>query len=128
MTSRAKAHTRSIEILLVEDNPGDVLLIKEVMKTSKFPIHWTYARDGEIALNMLRGGETFSGQGEPDIVLLDLNLPKVDGREVLREVKKDEKLKHIPILILTSSNNSLDISTAYQDKANFYLVKPMDMD
>ena len=128
MTTRVKVENRPIEILLVEDNPGDVLLMKEIMKMSRFPIHWTLARDGEKTLDLLHEEEAFSKQGEPDIILLDLNIPKLDGREVLREIKNDKKLSHIPVIIMTSSSSSQDIADTYRDKANFYITKPMDMD
>ena len=127
MASGVKVASRPIEILLVEDNPGDVILMKEIMKISTLSIHWTIARDGEKALSLLREGESFSNQGEPDIILLDLNLPKLDGREVLHQIKSEERFEHIPIIIMTSSNDDQDIADAYHDHANFYIVKPMDM-
>jgi CheY-like chemotaxis protein len=126
MTTHTK--NRPVEILLVEDNLGDIQLLKEIMKTSRFPIHWTVARDGEQALEMLHDRDNYSGQGEPDIILLDLNLPKVDGRDVLDTIKKDRKLKHVPVLVMTSSQDSQDITDSYRNHANFYIVKPMDMD
>ncbi len=127
MTTRVKVKSRPIELLLVEDNPGDVLLMKEIMKISKFPIHWTLARDGEKALDMLHDAENFSKRGEPDLILLDLNLPRLDGREVLHAIKNDQRLEHIPVIILTSSQNSEDVAATYHDHASFHIVKPMDM-
>ena len=126
--SHLSAEKRPVEILLIEDNLGDIQLLKEIMKTSRFPIHWTIARDGEQALEMLHDGKNYSGQGEPDIILLDLTLPKVAGRDVLSTIKKERKLKHIPVLIMTSSKDSEDITDTYRNHANFYIVKPMDMD
>ena len=120
-------HQQHVEILLVEDNPGDVTLVKEMLKLSRFPVHVGVARNGEEALTYLRREEPFAYAPEPDLILLDLNLPKKDGREVLGEIKKDPALRHIPILILTSSRNDSDIQQAYQSEANFYLVKPMDL-
>ncbi len=114
-----------IEILLVEDNPGDVRLIKEVFKDAKIYNTMKIAYDGEAAMEILRndGNASF-----PDLILLDLNLPKKDGREVLREIKGDDCLKCIPVVILTTSNAEEDLIETYKMNANCYITKPVDLD
>jgi two-component system, chemotaxis family, response regulator Rcp1 len=114
-----------IEILLVEDNPGDVRLIKEVFKDAKIYNTMKVAYDGEAAMEILRndGNASF-----PDLILLDLNLPKKDGREVLREIKGDDYLKCIPVVILTTSNAEEDLIETYKMNANCYITKPVDLD
>jgi chemotaxis family two-component system response regulator Rcp1 len=115
-----------IEILLVEDNPGDVRLIKEVFKDAKIYNNMQVAYDGEAAMEILRkddGNIIF-----PDLILLDLNLPKKDGREVLREIKGDDCLKCIPVVILTTSNAEEDLIETYKMNANCYITKPVDLD
>ena len=114
-----------IEILLVEDNPGDVRLIKEVFKDAKIYNTMKVAYDGEAAMEILRndGNTSF-----PDLILLDLNLPKKDGREVLREIKGDDYLKCIPVVILTTSNAEEDLIETYKMNANCYITKPVDLD
>ncbi len=114
-----------IEILLVEDNPGDVRLIKEVFKDAKIYNTMKVAYDGEAAMEILRndGNASF-----PDLILLDLNLPKKDGREVLREIKGDDCLKCIPVVILTTSNAEEDLIETYKMNANCYITKPVDLD
>jgi two-component system, chemotaxis family, response regulator Rcp1 len=115
-----------IEILLVEDNPGDVRLIKEVFKDAKIYNNMQVAYDGEAAMKILRrdDGNTIF----PDLILLDLNLPKKDGREVLREIKGDDCLKCIPVVILTTSNAEEDLIETYKMNANCYITKPVDLD
>ena len=128
MKTKAKPESRPIEILLVEDSRGDATLMREVFKQSRFPIHLSVARNGEDALAYLRQQEPFTYALEPDIILLDLNLPKKDGREVLGEIKRDHALKHIPLLVLSASQDDADMRLAYEQHANFYLVKPLRMD
>ncbi len=128
MTASLKNDPKSIEILYIEDNPGDALLMKEIFKTSRFPIHLQVARDGEQALGMLRSGNLFASKSAPDIILLDLNLPGMTGHEVLAEIRKNENFKEIPVLIMSSSHRDQDLLSAYQNQANFYIVKPMNMD
>ena len=128
MKTKAKPENRPIEILLVEDSRGDATLMREIFKQSRFPIHLNVARDGEDALAYLRQQEPFPQAPEPDIILLDLNLPKKDGREVLEEIKRDSALKHIPLLVLSASQDDADMRMAYENNANFYLVKPLRMD
>ncbi len=128
MTLKMELGQRPFEILLVEDNLGDITLMKEVLKMSKFPVRLVVVRNGSEALEYLRREGGYRDSREPDIVLLDLNLPKVDGREVLAQIKRDRQLSHIPILIMTSSKSEMDILDAYKNDANFYIVKPMDLD
>lgn len=128
MNTRSNLIEKPIEILLVEDNPGDARLIQEVFKDSKFLIHISSVKTGEDALAFLRQEGAFSGVPAPELILLDLNLPKKDGREVLADIKKDSVLKDIPILILTGSNNDSDVRFAYESNANFYVVKPMGVE
>ena len=117
-----------IEILLVEDNPGDVRLIKEVFKDAKIFNSMQVAYDGEAAMDILRKQGKYKDAANPDLILLDLNLPKKDGREVLREIKNDECLKWIPVVILTTSNAEEDLIETYKMNANCYITKPVDLD
>ena len=117
-----------IEILLVEDNPGDMRLTKEALKEGKVynNLHW--AKDGVEALKFLRRDGEFAKAPRPDIILLDLNLPKKDGREVLSIIKNDDKLKHVPVVILTTSKAEEDVVRSYNLHANCYVTKPVDLD
>jgi|SRR5581483_12334509 len=128
MIVKTGAEPRPIELLLVEDNLGDVTLMKEIVKMSKFPIRLRVVRNGMDALDYLYQKGEFHSQKRPDLILLDLNLPKVDGREVLAKIKEDKRLEKIPVLIMTSSKNEKDVAAAYENNANFYIVKPMDLD
>lgn len=114
----------SIKVLMVEDSQADIFLMKEHLKGSIYPLHICVARDGEEALAALRQSLCFPAKQDPDIILLDLNLPKMDGREVLAEIKGDPGLKHIPVLVLTSSTNEQDRTAAFQNHASSYLQKP----
>ena len=113
-----------IEILLVEDNPGDVRLIQEALKENKIVNNLHIADDGIQALEFLNSTEN----PVPDLILLDLNLPRMDGREVLEEIKSDIKLKIIPVVILTTSSSDEDILKTYNLHANCYITKPVDLD
>jgi chemotaxis family two-component system response regulator Rcp1 len=117
-----------VEILLVEDNPGDVRLVKEVFSETETDNNIQIAFDGEEAMRILRQEGEYANSSLPDLILLDLNLPKKDGREVLREVKEDEKLKCIPVVILTTSNAEDDLIETYNHNANCYITKPVDLD
>jgi chemotaxis family two-component system response regulator Rcp1 len=117
-----------IEILLVEDNPGDVRLTREALKDGKVSNNLHVVEDGEEAMLFLRQRGKFLGAARPDLILLDLNLPKKDGREVLREIKTDENLKRIPVVILTTSSAEEDVLKTYNDYANCYVTKPMVFD
>jgi len=119
---------KPVEILLVEDNEGDVGLIEEVFEEAKIRNNLHVAEDGEEAMLYLHGEGKFSGSPRPDIILLDLNLPKKDGREVLREIKEDNNFRNIPVVILTTSNAEKDILRAYDLHANAYINKPLDFD
>jgi len=119
---------KPVEILLVEDNEGDIGLIEEVFEEAKIRNTLHIAEDGEEAILFLRGEGKFSGSPRPDIILLDLNLPKKDGREVLREIKEDNHLKNIPVVVLTTSRAEKDILRSYDLHANAYVTKPLDFD
>ena len=117
-----------IDILLVEDNEGDARLAKEAMRDSKIRNNLHHVIDGEEALDFLRKEGRFTDVPRPDLILLDLNLPRKDGREVLSEIKNDEKLKLIPVVILTVSNDEEDILKSYNLHANCYVTKPLDLE
>lgn len=112
-----------VEILLVEDNPGDILLMQEVLADCKIRNNLSVARDGEEAMMRLR-----NGRFHPNLVLLDLNLPKKDGREVLAEIKSDPLLKSIPVIVLTTSSSEDEVLRSYQLHANCFLSKPVQLD
>src|SRR5262249_36139643 len=120
--------SRPIEILLVEDNPGDARLTIEAFKEGRVTNSLTVINDGADALAYLRREGKYSSAKQPDLVLLDLNLPKMDGREVLAEVKSDERLKNIPVVVLTTSAAPEDVKRAYGSHANCYITKPVDLD
>jgi len=119
---------RAVEILLVEDNPGDVRLTQEVFKEGKIRNQLSVVWNGEEALAYLRKEGRFASASRPDMILLDLNLPRKGGREVLAEIKSDPKLKCIPVVILTTSEAEQDIVESYNQHANCYIVKPVDLD
>jgi chemotaxis family two-component system response regulator Rcp1 len=116
-----------VEILLVEDNPGDVRLTREALQEGKVynNLHW--AKDGVEALEFLQQTGKFAKAPRPDIILLDLNLPKKDGREVLAAIKNDAHLKHIPVVILTTSQAEEDVARSYDLHANCFITKPVDL-
>ena len=120
--------TDPIEILLVEDNPGDVELTREALHDGKVHMNLSVVSDGVEALAFLRREEGYAGSPRPDLILLDLNLPRKDGRAVLAEVKEDPALRHIPVVVLTSSQAEQDIVRAYDLHANCYVTKPVDLD
>ena len=117
-----------IEILLVEDNPGDVRLTKEALKEGKVFSNLHTVKDGVEAMEFLRRQGKYSSVPRPDIILLDLNLPKKDGREVLQEIKSDEQLKRIPVVVLTTSKAEEDVLRTYNLHANCYVTKPVDLE
>jgi chemotaxis family two-component system response regulator Rcp1 len=117
-----------INILLVEDNPGDVRLTIEALREGKVHNHLSVARDGVEALAYLRREGAFTEAPRPDVILLDLNLPKKDGREVLAEIKADEQLRRIPVVVLTTSKAEEDILRSYALHANCYVTKPVDLE
>lgn len=118
---------KPFEILLVEDNPGDVMLTQEAFQEGKLAHHLSVAADGEEAMNFLCRRGTHAEAPRPDLVLLDLNLPKKDGREVLAELKNDPELRRIPVIVLTTSEAERDVWHAYTLHANCYLTKPLQM-
>lgn len=116
-----------IEILLVEDNPGDARLAQEALEDSKIKNKLHRVEDGVEAMQFLRKEERFANATTPDLVLLDLNLPKKDGREVLTEIKSDNNLRKIPVVVLTVSTAEEDILKSYNLHANCYITKPIDL-
>jgi len=119
---------RPIVILLVEDNPGDVRLIREAMRERRIHIDLHDVENGVEALAFLRREDGYAEAPRPDLILLDLNLPKIDGRGVLTEVKADEDLRRIPVVVLTASQAEEDILRVYDLRANCYVTKPLDLD
>ena len=119
---------RLVEILLVEDNPGDVRLTKEAMKEGKIRNNLSVASDGVEAMAFLRREGKYADAPRPDVVLLDLNLPRKDGRAVLKEIKEDPNLRRIPVVILTSSKAEEDVLNSYDLHANCYVTKPGDLE
>jgi CheY-like chemotaxis protein len=118
----------TIEVLLVEDDPGDVLLTKEAFADNKVKNSLNIVSDGEEAIAYLRRQEPFAEASRPDLVLLDLNLPRKDGREVLKDIKADPELRSIPVVVLTTSEADEDILHSYDLHANAYVTKPVDFD
>jgi len=118
---------KPVEILLVEDNPGDARLTLEALKNSKLKNNLNVVHDGEEALEYLRKQGDFAHAKRPDLILLDLNLPKKDGREVLVEIKNDPEFKSIPVAVLTSSDDQEDVIKAYESHANCYIKKPVNL-
>jgi len=122
----ANTEVKLVNILLVEDNPGDVRLIQEVFKDGSIITHLDVARDGEEAVSYLHKRGVYQTARKPDLILLDLNLPRKNGAEVLADIKSDDHLKRIPVIILTASKAEEDITRAYNNHANCYLAKPID--
>lgn len=118
--------TKEIRILLVEDNEGDILLTLEALKQARISNKVEVIKDGEKALLYLRKEEEFKDAETPGLILLDINLPKVDGKEVLSAIKNDEHLKVIPVVMLTTSDSEKDIFESYNSHANCYITKPVD--
>jgi CheY-like chemotaxis protein len=119
---------RPFELLLVEDNPGDVRLTREALRDHKILHNMNVVIDGEEALAFLRREGRFAAAPRPDLVFLDLNLPRLGGREVLDEIKRDPHLKAIPVVVLTSSQAEEDVARSYELGANCYIVKPVDFE
>lgn len=119
---------RPIEILLVEDNPGDVRLTQEAFKEGRVVNHLSVVSDGVEAMAYLRGEPPYADRAAPDLVLLDLNLPRKDGRQVLEELRADPALRMLPVVVLTTSRQEVDIIASYQLHANCYITKPVDLD
>jgi CheY-like chemotaxis protein len=123
-----EAITRAIEVLLVEDNPGDVRLTKEALKEGRVINNLSVVRDGVEAMDFLQRRGAYENATRPDLILLDLNLPRKSGREVLEEVKSDPDLRRIPVMVLTTSSAEQDLKQAYNLHANCYITKPVDLD
>jgi CheY-like chemotaxis protein len=121
-------HARPVELLLVEDSPGDVRLTKEALKEGRVLNNLTVVNDGEEAVALLRRKGQYANATRPDLILLDLNLPRKSGLEVLAEIKVDPDLKQIPVVVLTTSRAEQDILRTYELHANCYIVKPVDLD
>ena len=119
---------RAVELLLVEDNPADARLVEEALREARKQYHFHLARDGQEALDFLRREGRFTTSPRPDLILLDLNLPKVLGTEVLCAVRQDQKLRRIPVLMYTSSSSDRDVNAAYECGANGYVRKPAALD
>jgi two-component system, chemotaxis family, response regulator Rcp1 len=120
--------TKRMDILLVEDNPADIRLTREALMEWKRPSRLHVAKDGEEALEFLRREGRFSAAPRPDIVIIDLNLPRKDGRELLAEMKQDDSLKCLPVVVLTTSRAEQDISRTYEMHANCYVIKPSGLE
>ena len=116
-----------VEILLIEDNPGDIRLTQEALKDARMSNNLSVAEDGVEALAYLRGEGPHAGAPRPDLILLDLNLPRIDGREILEEIKADANLRRIPVVVLTTSSDEQDIAACYDLHANCYITKPVDL-
>ena len=121
-------HGRLVDILLVEDNPGDVRLTQEVFKEAKILNRLDVVGDGVDAMAFLRKEDGYADVVRPDIVLLDLNLPRMSGRDVLEEIKGDPALRNIPVVVLTTSRAEQDVLDAYEHHANCYITKPVDLE
>ena len=119
---------RPVEILLVEDNPGDERLTREALKEGKVYNNFHWVKDGVEAMEFLRRKGKYASSPRPDIILLDLNLPKMDGREVLQAIKTDSDLKRIPVVVLTTSKAEEDVLRTYSLHANCYVTKPVDLE
>jgi two-component system, chemotaxis family, response regulator Rcp1 len=117
----------AIQVLLVEDNPGDVRLTREALKDAKMHISLEVARDGVEAMLILKQEGDYARSPRPDLILLDLNLPRKDGREVLKEIKESPELKSIPVVVLTTSESDKDILQSYMLHANCYITKPVSI-
>jgi CheY-like chemotaxis protein len=124
----AHKQSRPVEVLLVEDNPGDVRLTQEALKDGRVLVNLTVASDGVEALEILNRNGPHANKPRPDLILLDLNLPRKNGREVLESIKADESLKRIPVIVMTTSKAEQDIHRAYHLNANCYVTKPVDLD
>jgi CheY-like chemotaxis protein len=120
--------SKSVHILLVEDNEGDIVLIKDAFDDAKIVNKLSVVRDGEQALAFLKNKSGFENVDMPDIIILDVNLPKKNGHEVLKTIKEDSKLRHIPVIMLTTSSSPNDINKSYENHVNCYITKPVEVD
>jgi CheY-like chemotaxis protein len=124
----SKTHPKTQNILLVEDNPADILLTREAFKEGTIPHEMNAVNDGVEAVSYLKRAGKYADAVRPDIILLDINLPKKNGFEVLAEIKQDPDLKHIPAIVLSTSGSKHDIRKAYDLHANCYLIKPVELE
>ncbi len=120
------ADSRVAEILLVEDNEDDVFLTREAFDSARLRVHLNHVDNGEKCMQYLRKQPPYADATTPDLILLDLHMPVMDGREVLAEIVKDEKLKYLPVVVLTTSQEARDIQQMYQLRCNSYITKPVD--
>ena len=127
MSPKSGAPGARIEILLVEDNPGDVRLTREALKDARVSNNLSVTMDGVEALAFLRKEGRYAASPRPDLILLDLNLPKKNGREVLEEIKREDSLRHIPVVVFTTSQAEQDVIQSYRLRANAYVTKPVDL-
>lgn len=127
MMSTAATLGRPVEILLVEDSPSDAGLTRAALENTTVPVNVHLVENGEDAMSFLRHGDGYANAPRPDFVLLDLNLPKKDGREVLADIRSDEDLESIPIIVLTTSGAPEDVAQSYKLRANCYVQKPVDL-
>jgi CheY-like chemotaxis protein len=118
---------RPIEILLVEDSPADIRLTEEALKENKLKVNLNVVNDGVEAMEYLRNENKYADKPRPDLILLDLNMPRKDGREVLKEIKEDQHLRTIPVVVLTISKSEEDILLTYKQHVNCYIRKPLDL-
>lgn len=124
--NRSLNESRVAEVLLVEDNEDDVFLIREAFDEARFRINLHHVNNGEKCLQFLRKQGDYANVPSPDVILLDLHMPIMDGREVLAEIVKDDKLKHFPVIVLTTSHEAQDIERMYSLRCNSYITKPVD--
>ncbi|MDZ7802209.1 MAG: response regulator [Trueperaceae bacterium] len=117
--------SRPAEILLVEDSPADITLVEEIFEESRIPCTLHVVQDGQAAMDHLRRAPGYENAVQPDLVLLDLNLPKMGGAEVLVEIKNDPELRRIPVVVLTTSDQEADVLRSYDQHANSYIIKPI---
>lgn len=120
-------NTKEIHILLVEDNEGDIVLTTEALEEGKIKNTFSVVRDGWEAIQYLENKEGYENAKEPDLVLLDINLPKMNGHKVLKHIKSNEDLKHIPVIMLTTSSDESDVIKSYENHSNCYITKPVDI-
>ncbi|KYP15954.1 response regulator [Flavihumibacter sp. CACIAM 22H1] len=119
---------KSIHVLLVEDNEGDILLTMEALEEGKLVNKISIARDGKEAIDFLQKKDRFTSEHAPDLILLDVNLPKKNGHEVLQFIKTSDEFKHIPVIMLTTSSSYKDINVSYTNHANCYITKPVEVE
>lgn len=119
---------KPLHILLVEDNDGDILLIQEAFEEAKVANNLKVVKDGEKALNYLQKKGGFIDAASPDLIILDINLPRMNGHEVLKEIKESDEFKQIPVIMLTTSSSEIDVVKSYKNHANCYITKPVDVE